>query len=83
MLAETWLPGLTRLWSIVQVLLQEGQGADQVWNSRRLEELYYCKLPRCAAQLEKPWGEVKLSWIWKQDKNLKVQLGPQFGPCII
>lgn len=75
--------GLTRLWGVVQVLLQEGQRADQVWDSGRVEELSGCKLPRCAAQVEKPWGEVKLSWIWTQDKKSSLVPGSSKGPCCV
>lgn len=57
------LSGLTRLRGGVQVFLQEGQRADPVRDSGRVEELPRYKLPRCAAQMEKPWREVKLSWI--------------------
>lgn len=51
--AFTWLR------CIVQVLLKEGQRAHQVRSSGWVVRLVGHKLSRCAAELEKPWGEVE------------------------
>lgn len=56
----------TWLRCIVQVLLKEGQRAHQVWSPGWMERLVRHKLSRCAAQLEKPWGEVEFSGIWER-----------------
>lgn len=73
--------GLTRLWRIVQVFLQERQWADQVWCSRRMEELACHKLSGSAAQQEKPRGEVEFTWIWnrRQHETRHITLKVQFG----
>ena len=52
---------LTRLGCVVQVLLEEGQGADQVWGLGRVGQLAGHKLPGRAAHLEEPRGEVEFA----------------------
>lgn len=64
----TWLGGS------VQVLLQEGQRADQLSHPGRVEELLCHKLPRRTGQLEEPWSEVELPRIWDQKCNWSLML---------